>query len=109
VTRPAVACCARAGWGAALVIVPRRMLTGCGSPPDGLAAGAVRVLGFRHLAQAAWAFRRESGPGGSGAGGALDCVHAASMALLAVRRPDYRRAALVSLGVSLSLAIAAQS
>jgi hypothetical protein len=92
----------RAGWGAALVLSPARMLASCGSSPAPAAIIATRTLGARNLAQAAWL-----GLGGrpssrrTALNQLVDALHAASMAVLASIRRDYRGPALASLAMSL--------
>jgi hypothetical protein len=84
----------RAGYGAALIWRPRAILQArTGSPPSRRACVICRVLGLRHLAQAAvcgayparWLVR---------AGVAVDLLHAASMVALAGEDAHLRPAAL---------------
>jgi hypothetical protein len=92
----------RAGWGAALVLCPRRALASCGSSPARAAVIATRALGLRDLAQAAWLRGRPSSRRTTGSR-LVDALHATSMAILASVRRDHRGAALASLGMSLLL------
>jgi hypothetical protein len=91
----------RAGWGAALMLSPARMLASCGSSPAPTAIIATRTLGARNLAQAVWL-----GLGGrpssrrTALNQLVDALHAASMAVLASIRRDYRGPALASLAMS---------
>jgi hypothetical protein len=91
-----------AGFGAALLLRPRAVLSAVGADPDlpGLIPAA-RILGARHLVQGvilAVAPARVARWSAS-----IDGLHAASMYGLAVVAPDYRRAALVSAGVASAL------
>jgi hypothetical protein len=84
----------RAGYGAALVLVPGPVIrVATGRPPGRLARRTARLLGLRHLAQAALTAAAPS-PGTFAAGGDVDSVHAASMVLLAAISRSGRRAAL---------------
>ncbi|MEU8264025.1 hypothetical protein AB0C02_25810 [Micromonospora sp. NPDC048999] len=86
---------ARLAWGATLVVAPRRVLSRWGHP-SGLAVGTLRVLGVRHLAQAAMTLRRPV-PAVLVAGAAADLLHATSaLALAAVDRRQRRLALLDS-------------
>jgi hypothetical protein len=85
---------ARACYGAALLAVPGVALgLATGQAPSNRERAVVRILGARHLAQAAltlWRPRR----GVLAAGAGIDGCHAASMLALAVARPGLRRAGL---------------
>ncbi|MEU3453395.1 hypothetical protein ABZ671_07305 [Micromonospora sp. NPDC006766] len=86
---------ARLVWGATLVVAPRQVLRRWGHP-SGLAVGTLRVLGVRHLAQAAMTLRRPV-PAVLVAGAAADLLHATSaLALAAVDRRQRRLALLDS-------------
>ncbi|SCF09782.1 hypothetical protein GA0074695_3454 [Micromonospora viridifaciens] len=86
---------ARLAWGATLVVAPRRVLRRLGHPSR-LAVGTLRVLGVRHLAQAAVTLRRPVAVVLI-AGAAADLLHAASaLALAAVDRRQRRIALLDS-------------
>jgi hypothetical protein len=82
----------RAGYGAALLIAPGpviRVVTGC---PVGPRARAVaRLLGARHLLQAALTAAVASSGESLGIGAAIDLAHAASMAGLAMVDRRVRR------------------
>jgi hypothetical protein len=100
---------AGAVWGATLAIAPYRVIAALGvpqPPPVGLVTAA-RVLGVRHLLQAAILERRLGHRPGSSArpAGAVDLLHAASMLALAAVDPPRRRPALVSATVATALAI----
>jgi hypothetical protein len=85
---------ARACYGAALLSAPGLALgLVTGQAPSNRARAVVRILGARHLAQAAltmWRPRRTVLAAGAG----IDGCHAASMLALAVARPGLRRAGL---------------
>jgi hypothetical protein len=81
--------------GGALLVAPRRLLLGLGVPPDGATLVAARVLGARHLAQAA-ALRRRRDRAAVGLGATTDVLHGASMLALARLSRPHRRAALAS-------------
>ena len=101
---------ARASYGTLLLAAPSRMIAlGCGHPASPRAAAVARLLGIRHLLQAALttpALARTTPPDAPGvvppgvprpgtvllAGAAIDAVHAASMAGLAALSPPSRRA-----------------
>ena len=82
--------------GTALLLFPGRVL---GDLPhrrvDRAARGFARVLGARHLVEATVLWRRPTHRWVE-VGAAVDGVHAATMAALAVARPDERRLALVN-------------
>jgi hypothetical protein len=93
----------RGAWGAVLLSAPRHVAGGAGgSAPRGLVP-AVRVLGARHLAEAALlaAERAAEPPRWSVA---LDAVHCLSMVTLAAIAPSLRRAVVRSAAVSFALA-----
>jgi hypothetical protein len=94
---------ARAGYGGLLLGAPRRMIGACTAVPAGpRAVGVARVLGARHLLQAALtgALSARVPPGEVTpntallAGSAVDTAHAISMIGLALARRPLRRAAL---------------
>jgi hypothetical protein len=91
-------------WGAALLIRPNQVLRAAGADP-GLtgAVVAARVLGVRHLAQAAALAARPADVARPAI--ATDGLHAASMLGLALLAPRYRRAALASALVATALAV----
>ncbi len=85
---------ARAGYGMALVLAPGpaiRLATG--RLPSRRACRVARVLGARHLVQAALTALAPL-PGMLAVGGQVDAVHTASMLLLAAVSRAGRRAAL---------------
>jgi hypothetical protein len=86
---------ARAAYGAGLLLAPPSALAAlAGSPLDRPVVRVARVLGTRHLIQAAllWA---HPGPRWQLSGAAVDAAHAASMRALArwSQRPVHRRLA----------------
>lgn len=95
----------RALFGAALLLssatvlheLPHRRI-------DGRARAFARLLGIRHLLQAAVADRHPT-RGWVLAGAMVDGTHAASMIMLARWRPDRRRLALTNAGVATLLAL----
>jgi hypothetical protein len=83
---------ARAGYGGALLIVPGPVIRLATGRPAGPRARAVaRVLGARHLLQAALTV--SAGPGSASllVGAAVDLLHAASMAGLSLADRQARR------------------
>jgi hypothetical protein len=84
----------RAVYGVALVAAPGPLLrlAGGGAPPGRAALVTARVLGARHLAQAAASALWPS-PAVLTAGLATDLTHASSLLVLADLRPRYRRLA----------------
>ncbi|MCW2936348.1 MAG: hypothetical protein JWM19_7310 [Actinomycetia bacterium] len=100
---------ARAGYGAALLCAPGPMIRLCtGQTPSRRANSVARVLGIRHLAQAAitaWA----PGPDMATAGPVIDLLHAASMLALAAAGRPLRRAELADALVAATLAVAARA
>jgi hypothetical protein len=89
--------------GAALLVAPRRLLRGLGVPQDGVTLVAARVLGVRHLAQAA-TLRRRQDRAAVGLGATTDMLHGASMLALARLSRPHRRAALASAVAAATLA-----
>ena len=84
----------RACYGAALLCAPGTALRLCNRHPAGRRARiVVRVLGFRHLAQAMLTLIRPS-PEVFAAGAAVDACHAASMLAVAAADPRIRRASI---------------
>jgi hypothetical protein len=99
----------RAAYGAALVLVPGpaiRLATG--RLPSQRACRVARVLGTRHLIQAALT---AAAPGSAALeiGGQVDAVHSASMLLLAAVSRAGRRAALTDALTEAALAAAGHS
>jgi hypothetical protein len=97
---------ARAGYGTALLCAPGPMIgVVTGQPPSPRARRTARVLGVRHLAQAAvtvWA----PGPETVAVGVVVDLLHAASMFALAAAGQGPRRAELADALAASSLAVA---
>ncbi len=93
-----------AGFGAALLLRPRAVITAIGADPDlpGLIPAA-RVLGARHLVQGVTLAIAPTRVARVSA--LVDGVHAASMYGLAAVAPRYRRAALASAGVASALGV----
>lgn len=86
----------RAAWGAALALAPGSVLRAVGAGRiDARTRRVTRVLGARELIQAMLASRCRSRRS-SLAGAAVDGTHAASMLVLAVWHPAYRRPAAAS-------------
>ncbi|HLI41936.1 MAG TPA: hypothetical protein VKV35_09875 [Streptosporangiaceae bacterium] len=97
---------ARAGYGLALVGRPGRAVRlAQGSPADGRARAVTRVLGARHLIQAAVTAARP-GPRTLALGAGADAAHAASMLALAAAGPRRRHAALTDAAVAAAFAAA---
>jgi hypothetical protein len=89
-----------------LLMAPRQVAESVCDYPPGAALGAViRVLGAREVVLAAVTYTRR-GRRALLAGGAVDAIHCASMILLAVREPQFRRLAVASAAVSVVLASA---
>jgi hypothetical protein len=83
---------ARAGYGAALLLAPGPVIRVCTGQPAGPRVRAVaRVLGARHLVQAAATARYGPSAESLGLGAAVDLAHAASMAALAIADRRVRR------------------
>jgi hypothetical protein len=86
---------ARAGYGAALLLVPGPVIRlSTGRPAGHRTQNVARVLGVRHLIQAA--VTAGAGPSAEllGLGAAVDITHAASMAGLALADRSVRRVTL---------------
>lgn len=81
----------RAGWGLVLLGVPPGLLRSLGVPSGGMGIRVVRLLGLRHLLQAA---AQASGRGRGRVGALVDLLHGMSMLLLAIVDARRRRAAL---------------
>src|SRR5438105_7335248 len=83
----------RAAWGALLICCPGPLLrAAAGHPGSGADRAVLRVLGTRHLLQAAVTAARPT-PTVLGAGGVVDLLHSASQVALACSGPRWRRAA----------------
>ncbi len=104
---PAALAAVRACYGAALLLAPGPLIRICtGYPADSRVRLTARVLGARHLVQAALTAGAGPGTGGLAASAAVDLTHAASMAgLAAVSRP-LRRTALADAMLETALAAA---
>lgn len=72
----------RALWGAGLLLAPRAVLRGLGGRRSDLAVVTVRVLGVRHLIQAAVTGWRP-GPAVLAVGAGVDALHGLTAVLLA--------------------------
>jgi hypothetical protein len=97
---------ARAGYGAALLCAPGPMIgIVTGLPPSRRARRVARVLGVRHLAQAAIT-ALNPGPEVVALGVVVDLLHAASMFAFAAVVPDLRRAELADAFAATALAVA---
>jgi hypothetical protein len=95
---------ARAGWGAVLVTVPGPVFTTVtGHPATARDRWVLRVLGARHLAQAAVTAARPT-PVVLGLGTAMDLLHAATCAGAVAFLPRWRRPGLVDGGVATGFA-----
>jgi hypothetical protein len=94
----------RAGYGLALLCVPGPMITAMtGQPASSRARAVARVLGARHVAQAAVCGLVPT-RGLIQAGAAADSLHAASMLGLAGAEPGLRRALLADTAIEATLA-----
>lgn len=76
---------ARLVWGAVLLAAPGRVLRSVGGHPDLTPPAVLRVLGVRHLAQAAVLLRRPT-PAAFRLGAVADGLHALTALALAVDR-----------------------
>ncbi len=84
----------RAAWGGALLTAPGLILRRLPEQPDGGPVRDIaRILGLRHLVQAAIVARQPTRRRIL-TGAAVDAAHAASMLAVAVLMPDHRRLAL---------------
>jgi len=96
---------ARAGYGAALLIAPGPMIgVVTGQPPSKRARQVARILGVRHLAQAAIT-ALNPGPEVVALGVVVDLLHAASMFAFAAVVPDLRTAELADALAATALAV----
>lgn len=85
----------RLGWGSLLLVRPGAVLAGAGHADAGEGDRAVaRVLGARHLAQAAVQLAMPS-PAVRDLGAVVDGLHAASALTLAIASPHWRKTALL--------------
>jgi hypothetical protein len=104
---PAVLAAVRACYGAALLLAPGPLIRICtGYPADSRVQLTARVLGTRHLIQAALTAGAGPGTGRLVASAAVDLVHASSMAGLAAASPRLRRTALTDALLETALAAA---
>lgn len=94
----------RALWGTALLVVPAHLLRATGSTPTRTAVGVARVLGGRHLLQAAATTIRPTSLVRWGA--AADAAHAATGLALAAASCRWRRTALIDSVVAAGFAAA---
>jgi hypothetical protein len=96
---------ARACYGGILLLAPGPVIRLCTRGPASPRAQSVtRVLGVRHLVQAALTARAPSGSARLGIGAAVDLTHAASMVGLALLDRTVRRATLVDAAIETLLA-----
>jgi hypothetical protein len=94
---------ARGGYGALLLALPAPMCRLYAGHPTGTPPHvAARILGLRHLGQAALV--AHGSPARRRAGAAVDAAHAASMVALAVLDRRYARMALIDGTVALGFA-----
>jgi hypothetical protein len=101
---------ARAGYGGALLIVPGPVIRVAAGRPAGPRARAVaRVLGARHLLQAALTVAAAPDGPALGVGVAIDLVHAASMTALALADRQVRRLTLSDALIETTFAAAGAS
>lgn len=97
---------ARVLWGAALLVAPGSVIVEATTVrASGVTQVAARLLGLRHLAEAAFTGRRHS-PTPILLGAAVDGTHAATLAVLALIRPDQRRLALTNVATATTFAFA---
>lgn len=96
----------RTAWGAALLIAPGLILRRLPAQRHaGLVRAIARLLGLRHLVQAAIVARRPT-RGRILAGAAVDAAHATSMLALAALQPEHRVLALGEAGEASAFAAA---
>jgi hypothetical protein len=90
----------RAGWGLALLAAPDRVVAAMGvAEPDDQTRAVARVLGARHLAQAAVTLARPTARCLRW-GGVVDLAHAGTGVVLAVADARYRRAAFTDAAIT---------
>jgi hypothetical protein len=109
-TRPApaltVMAAARAGWGAALLIAPSAILAAVTArEPVTAQCRAARVLGIRHLGQAALSLARPTAAT-MRLGTGIDALHAATCFGAALLLPGWRPAALADSAEAVTFAVA---
>jgi hypothetical protein len=93
----------RAAYGAVELLAPsavESLLVGRVADPR--ARTVIRILGARHVLQAAVTAR--GGPGLHRLGGGVDLIHAVTMIALAASDPRRRRAAVVNAAIALAFA-----
>jgi hypothetical protein len=101
---------ARACYGGALLVAPGPVIRLCTGRPAGPRTRAVaRVLGARHLLQAAVTIGAGPSAESLGLGAAVDMVHATSMAGLAMVDRQVRRATLTDALIEITFAAAGLS
>lgn len=94
----------RVGWGCACLLAPENVVRATiGAPADPFTRGFTRLLGARHLVQAALVGTRPSAPA-LAVGVLVDLSHAASDALWVLAGPVRLRFALTDAGLALSWA-----
>ncbi|GIF42655.1 hypothetical protein [Actinoplanes xinjiangensis] len=100
---------ARVVWGGALLIAPQALLrAGAGRDASRAAITVARVLGARHLLQAAVTMAAPT-PRVVAFGAVVDALHAVQQLTLAVVSPRWRAAALVDTAIAVALAAAPAS
>lgn len=106
-SRIRVTAAARAAWAGALLVAPERILTAAAgrAPVPAGAVAAARVLGARHLLQAA-AGALAATSSAAGLGALVDTVHTASCAALAAVSPRWCRVALADAVIEAGFAVA---
>ncbi len=96
----------RAGYGGALLVAPGPVIRWCTGRPAGPRTCAVaRLLGARHLLQAAVTTGTGASAESLGIGAAVDIMHAASMAGLAMADRRVRRATLTDALIETAFAV----
>jgi hypothetical protein len=93
----------RTGWAILLIGLPPRFMPSLGLPEHGLGATVVRVLGLRHLVQAA--AQVDGGSRARRIGVVLDFAHGTTMLLLGGVDARRRRATFLDAAVAFSLAV----
>lgn len=92
---------ARVGWGGLLVVAAPRLIRAIGLPSDTRTIVVVRVLGLRHLVQAAVVRQKASSVR---VGAWIDLIHGSSMVVFALLDAPKRRAALLDAVVAFGFA-----
>lgn len=105
-TRARLLSAARAGWGGVLLFAPAvaLRLDGPGFATR-RATGIARVLGARHLAQAAVTMLAPS-PAVAGLGAVVDGLHAGGNLVVSAGSTHWRRAAVIDAGITAAFAAA---